>query len=342
MTRPIHILQTLLILLASAWSGEAYACGPRQCTQGPDSVYTLSATCPTACTSACKCGCQAKRSKPVRMVTVSIPDTLVDDVRMLLNPGTEVVAGTAHADRMERTVFRGDTIPMVLKSRNLGRFDRGLLNWLFIPRGTWNLGVTASYGEVGTQDLEMFGVLDDINISANSFSVKPYITYFIKDNFSVGMRFGYNRSYAGIESFNINIDEGMEFNLSDISYRNQSYTAAAVATQYIGLTRRGRFSIFNQVDLSLTNGYSDFNRPFGDKMKYTRTQYTEGRLTFSPGVSVLMMENVSFNVSLGVFGFYLRHEKQTDNGAPLGTRLNSGANFRLNIFNINFGIGVHI
>ena len=54
------------------------------------------------------------------------------------------------------------------------------------------------------------------------------------------------------------------------------------------------------------------------------------------------MKNVSFNVSFGVFGFYLRNEKQTVNGEPLGNRFTSGANFKFNIFNINFGIGVHI
>lgn len=68
----------------------------------------------------------------------------------------------------------------------------------------------------------------------------------------------------------------------------------------------------------------------------------QARLSFSPGVCVFIMKNVSFNVSFGVFGFYLRNEKQTVNGEPLGNRFTSGANFKFNIFNINFGIGVHI
>ena len=54
------------------------------------------------------------------------------------------------------------------------------------------------------------------------------------------------------------------------------------------------------------------------------------------------MENVSFNLSFGVFGVKLRTEHQSTNGIDEGSRLSSGANFRFNIFNINFGLGVHI
>lgn len=341
MTRISQIMPAIIgLLLMCIASVDAQACGPRKVAEG-DTASMANAPCPQTCAPTCLCGCQAKK-RPVKMVTVSIPDTLIDDVRMLLNPGTKVVMADEYVNQHEVTVFRGDTIPMVLKSRNLGRFDRGLVSYLFIPRGTWNFGLTASYGEFSTQDLEMFSVLKDINLSANSFAIKPYITYFIKNNFSVGMRMGYTKTYAGIDRFNINIDESLGFDLKDIAYRNQAYTAAIVANQYIGIARRGRFGIFNQLDLSLTNGSSDFDRPFGDSMRYTHTEYVDTRLTFSPGVSVLMMENVSFNLSLGVFGFYLRSENQTDNGKALGRSLTSGTNFRLNIFNINFGIGILI
>ena len=65
-------------------------------------------------------------------------------------------------------------------------------------------------------------------------------------------------------------------------------------------------------------------------------------LNFSPGVSILMMKNVGFNVSFGVFGFKIRNEKQFVDNEPLGNRLTSGANFKFNIFNINFGLAVNI
>ena len=50
----------------------------------------------------------------------------------------------------------------------------------------------------------------------------------------------------------------------------------------------------------------------------------------------------AFNVSFGVFGIKLRKEDQTTNGTDEGSRFSSGANFRFNIFNINFGMLVVI
>ena len=74
----------------------------------------------------------------------------------------------------------------------------------------------------------------------------------------------------------------------------------------------------------------------------THTNTFQTALNFSPGVCVYVMDQVSFNVSLGVFGLYIKNEKQKVDGLDMGRRTTSGANFRFNIFNINFGIAVNI
>jgi len=43
-----------------------------------------------------------------------------------------------------------------------------------------------------------------------------------------------------------------------------------------------------------------------------------------------------------VFGINVRNERQSTNGVDEGRRFSSGANFRFNIFNINFGMAVFI
>ena len=103
-----------------------------------------------------------------------------------------------------------------------------------------------------------------------------------------------------------------------------------------------RFGIFNEVDLSFGSGSARFKRYYNEELRDTRTITTEARLSFSPGVTVFIMDNVSFNVSFGVFGLYLKNEKQKTNEVEEGSRLSSGANFKFNVFNINFGLGVHI
>ena len=273
---------------------------------------------------------------------IYVPDSMQNDVIRLLEGHSKVVDDMNRLDLGEMTIHKGDTVPMVLRSINLGRYDRGLSNFLYIPRGVWAIGLTASYGEIGTKDLEMLGLLSDVDISAHSFSIKPYLQYFIRNNMAVGLKFGYYSARGNVDSFNVDIMEDMSFSLKDIMYRSESYSAALTFAQYIGLSRRGRFGVFNEIELAFKSGNSEFRRPYGGEPRTTYTTSMETQLNFSPGIQVFIMKNVAFHVSFGVFGFYFKNEKQTENGESTGDRFSSGANFRFNIFNINFGIAVNL
>ncbi|MCH5241112.1 MAG: autotransporter outer membrane beta-barrel domain-containing protein [Muribaculaceae bacterium] len=278
---------------------------------------------------------------------VWIPDSMDVKVNELLSKGevttsVQVEEWEVPVDLNEKVVFRGDTINMILKSRNLGRFDRGLFNYLFIPKGIWQVGLTASYGEFSTSDLEVLDLISDIDFNGKLWSIRPYFQYFFKSNLSLGLRLGYTQGRANIGSFNVDIDEDMSFNLHDIMYKSNNYSASFTFSQYLGIARKGRFGVFNEVELALSGGDSDFHRPFQGEMKRTHTQAFQAALNFSPGVCVYVLDQVSFNVSLGVFGLNIKHEKQKVDDEDMGWRTTSGANFRFNIFNINFGIAVNI
>lgn len=249
---------------------------------------------------------------------------------------------SAQSEHEEWVTFRGDTIPTMLRERNLGRFDRGLSNHLFLPKGIWTIGATASYGEFSTSNLEILDLVSDIDFSGHMFAIRPYFSYTIANNMAVGMKLAYTSGKARIDSFKVDIDEDMNFNLHDIMYRSESYSAAVTFNQYFGITQRGRFGIFNEVELAFSSGNSDFRRPYNGEPRETHTTTMSAALNFSPGLSVFIMDPVSFNISFGVFGFQLRNDKQTVNGEKMGSRFTSSANFRFNIFNINFGIAVSI
>lgn len=271
-----------------------------------------------------------------------VPDSLRGDVEMLLRGHRKVVFDDTKIDMTERVVFKGDTVPMVLKSKNYGRYDRGLFNFLFIPKGQWSFGLTASYGEFSSSDLEVFDVISDFDFTGHVFSIRPYMSYFVKNNLSIGLRLSYTSGKGSLGSLKVDIDDDMNFDLSDVMYRNESYTAAITLNQYFGLSRRGRFGVFNEVELAFSSGNSDFQRKYGGVPRLTHTTYSTAALNFSPGVCVFLMKNFSFNVSFGVFGFKIRSEKQTVDGVKAGSRVTSGANFRFNIFNIALGIALHV
>ena len=264
---------------------------------------------------------------------LAIPDTLI------INPA-DMRAEPASPYDSHYVTFRGDTIPRVMKSSKLGRFDRGLFNYLYVPKGLWSFGLTASYGEISSKDMEIMDLLTGVTLHGNIFSISPSMQYFLKNNMAIGLKFTYSNGSAGVDSFNLDIDEDMSFNLNDIYYKTENYKAAATLRQYFGLDPSARFAVFNEVELAFASGMSNFNRPYDGDMRRLHTTSMSAELNFSPGVSVFVMKNVAFNVSFGVFGFSLKNQKEYMNDEYLGSRFTSGANFRFNIFNINFGLAV--
>lgn len=242
----------------------------------------------------------------------------------------------------ERVVVGGDTVPIILPAPNYGRYDRGLFNFLFIPKGQWMFGLTASYGEFNSDDVQVLSLIKNFNFKGKMYSIQPTVSYFFRSNQSMGLKFSYSRGIADLGGLSVDIDDDMNFTLSDVSYYSESYTASVFYRNYVGLGADKRFAVFNEVDLAFGSGSSRFKRSYDGEMRDTKTLTSKWSLNFSPGVTVFLMDNACFNVSFGVFGLHVTHDKQYTNGEDEGSRTSSGANFRFNLFNINFGLGVTI
>ncbi len=242
----------------------------------------------------------------------------------------------------EKVIVGKDTVSIIIPQRNFGRYDRGLYNFLFIPKGQWALGLTASYGSFDAKDVELLSVIKDFDFKGTIYSVKPSVAYFWKNNQSVGIKFNYTHSDLNMPHLAVDFDDDINFSIRDVSYYSETYSVALFYRNYVGLGREKRFAIFNDVDISFGGGVSRFKRYYNNELRDTKTDIFEAALNFSPGVCVFVMDYVSFNVSFGVFGIKMRNEKQKTNDVEEGSRFTSGANFKFNIFNINLGIGIHI
>ncbi|MDE6560808.1 MAG: hypothetical protein K2K75_05470, partial [Muribaculaceae bacterium] len=272
-----------------------------------------------------------------------IPDADVSAVKSVLNGENPYpTKGKQTVDLSEMTYWRGDSIPMAIPTKRLGRYDRKLYNWLIYPKGVWHISLTANYGELSTDDSEFLSLIQDVDLKGKIYSIKPSVSFFLRNNLCVGMRLAFTKGDMAVNSFKLDIDEDMSFNLHDIKYTSDSYAAAVFVQQYFGLSRRGRFAVFNEAEVSVGTGSSHFIRPFDGNLRDTRTKTQSFNINYSPGVSIMMMKNAAFNLSFGIFGFHLKSEKQWENGEESGSRFTSGINFRFNLFNINFGVSIII
>lgn len=283
------------------------------------------------------CGSAGTRDLPEVVSNFIIDENILGSEKIRLDSAS---VSSPYLD--EKVIVGGDTVSIILPDKNYGRYDRGLFNFLIIPKGQWAFGLTASYGEFNTDDIQILSILNNLDIKVKAYSIKPSISYFFKSNQSIGVKFNYSRSYVDLNNMTFDFDDDINFSLKDVSYYSQTYTTSINYRNYIGLGPEKRFAIFNEVDLAFGSGSSRFKRLYNDVPRDTRTFITEGSLNFSPGICVFIMDYVSFNVSFGVFGISLRNEKQTTDGVEEGSRFTSGANFKFNIFNINFGMAVHI
>lgn len=242
----------------------------------------------------------------------------------------------------EKVLLGPDTASIILPEKNFGRYDRGLYNYLFVPKGRWAFGLTANYGEFNSEDIQLMDIISNFTFKGKLYAIHPTVAYFIRHNQSVGLKLTYSRGDANLGNLSVDVDDDLNFSLEDVSYVNETYALGFFYRNYVGLGRDRRFGIFNEVDLMFQSGASRFVRSIGGEPRDTRTDITQASLNFSPGVCCFIQENVAFNVSFGVFGLKWRHESQTTNGVSEGSRDSSGANFRFNIFNINFGLMVVI
>lgn len=255
-------------------------------------------------------------------------------------PIDSTVVGRDEID--ETVIVGGDTVSIILPQKNYGRYDRGLFNYLFIPKGQWSFGLMASYGQFSTDDVQLLSVIQNLDLNIKAYSLQPSITYFFRNNQSIGLKFVYVRRNLDLPNLGVDFSDDMNFSLKDVSYYEQSYSTSVSYRNYVGLGRDRRFGVFNDVDLSFGSGSSRFKRYYDGQLRDTRTNSVSAALNFSPGLCVFIMDYVSFNVSFGVFGIKVHHEKQQTNGVEEGSRFSSGANFKFNIFNINFGMAVFI
>ncbi len=249
---------------------------------------------------------------------------------------------TPNADVLnEKVIVGNDTVNLIIPERNFGRYDRGLFNYLFIPKGQWSFGLDVSYGEFNSEDIEVLSFIGDFDFGGSMFSIDPYISYFFAHNQSIGMRLGYTRNKADLGNLTVDIED-LDLSLKDIDYHTEEYSASVFYRHYIGLDRSRRWAVFNEVALEFASGNGYFERPYNGIPRVTETVTTEVRMDFSPGICYFVHDYVSFNLSFGVFGVHWKKWDQVTDHVEQGTRTSSGADFKFNLFNLRMGIAVHI
>ena len=238
-------------------------------------------------------------------------------------------------------------------------FDRGIgmSRSVFIPKGTVSFGASFSYstydvGNAGDADSgfkALFGLINGLSGNVVTGGVSPYASYFVMDNLAVGGRFNYKRSKfdvggAKIEAMGTNLVEiGGSNDLKSVHYIKDSYMGAVFARYYMPFGTSRRFAMF--AELAASGGYAEAQSYQMKKdddneiRKYgTHQNIYDFEIGVIPGLCAYVTNNVALEISVGLVGLNYQKVVQSTNQVEQSVMESSGANYKINLLNLNFGI----
>ena len=218
------------------------------------------------------------------------------------------------------------------------KYDRGIVMKTFIPKGQWMVGATFSYSEHVDANFEFLSVLKEINSEGYTFKVTPLVSYFIRDNISIGGRFAYSRTFTKLDNIKLALGDDLSFEIQDYNSTANTYSGAIFLRTYLNLGDSKRFGLFNEARLSY--GYSQSKGTTGLGVDLSGLHELKHNLNIgvAPGITCFVNDFTAVEASINVAGLNFNWYDQTKDQVYKGSRHSSSANFKINLLSIDLGI----
>ena len=222
-----------------------------------------------------------------------------------------------------------------------GMISRDAVKTVFIPKGQWMVGGQVAWNQWNNDNLNYL-VLKDINFEGYTFSAGPYLGYFFTNNMAVGARFSYKRYYLNLGEFDLNLGEDFNIGMKDLYYLQHNYESTLFLRSYLPLGKSKVFGLFGELQLNYT--YSEGKNSTGVDETYSSTYESVNNMEIGlgGGMGVFITDYMAAEVMLNVGGYRFKWGKQNTNNIEEGKVNSSGANFRINLFSIKFGVTYYL
>ena len=229
----------------------------------------------------------------------------------------------------------------------LGAFDRGLgnPNSVFIPKGTlaasyyitynnWN----ASAGDDLTKGVSLFGLIPDVNGKLSDLGFSAGLSWFFKDNWSIGALVGYDN--RKIDSNHLAILKGM-VDLSNQHSRTETYSGCVRVRRYIPLFDTRVIALLTEGRLGGSFGYDKSYQETdrGKEGVFAANYSVFGRLY--AGVSVFFTNFASVEIAFPVLSAGYDWSKQIEKQEYESTLTGFSFRDRTNPLGVTLGVVYH-
>ena len=218
-----------------------------------------------------------------------------------------------------------------------GMISRDASKTVFIPKGQWMLGGQVAWNQWNNDNLNYL-VLKDINFEGYTFSAGPYFGYFFANNMAVGGRFSYKRYFFNLGEFDLNLGDDFNIGLKDLYYLQHNYESTLFVRSYLPLGNSKIFGLFGEFQLNYI--FAEGKNSTGRDETFTGVyEYTHNlEIGLGGGMVVFLADHVAAEVMLNVGGYRVKWGAQNTNNIEEGRITSSGANFKIDLFSIKFGV----
>ncbi len=218
-----------------------------------------------------------------------------------------------------------------------GMISRDAMKTVFIPKGQWMLGGQIAWNQWDTSNMN-YPLLKDLDFSAYTLSAGPYLGYFFRDNMAVGARFSYKRYFLDLGEFDLNLGEDFNIGLEDIYYLQHNYESTVFLRTYLPLGKSKIFGFFGEVQLNYNLSEALTSTGTNDTFSASFSRGHDIELGLAGGMAIFLTDYLAAEVMLNVGGFHVNWGNQNTNNIESGRKTNSGANFRIDLFSVKFGV----
>lgn len=246
--------------------------------------------------------------------------------------GRDVVVSESESEEHEDRVSSEET-----SEEKLEEFTRDIESVVFVPKGQWITGVSVSYA-MSTQSKYQFLIFEGISGDTYSFKISPMLMYAVRDDLALGGRFSYARSLTKLRNADVILDSETDYSIDHLYRLAHNYYFTGMMRNYFSIGKSTRFGFFNELQLQIGGGQSKLTTGVGKTLTGTYERNFSLDVGLAPGVTVFLNNYSALEVNIGVLGFSYTATKALKDQIYESRRNSKSANFRINLFSIQFGV----
>ena len=188
----------------------------------------------------------------------------------------------------------------------------------------------------------LFSLLSGLEGDMYTLGVAPSISFFVADNFSIGVRFDYDKTSLNVGNLGLSLGDLASISIQDYHMMRNAYTGALTGRYYMPIANSKRIAMFGEVRLGCEIRHSVSYKVENGRNLGTFQDIYGGGINVVPGLCVFATNNVCVEVAVGVLGVNYQYVKQQTNLVEESVMHQSGANFKINPLSISLGMSFYV